>query len=389
MNIHEYQAKEIVKSFGVNVPVGVALEDLSDGAVERAVDKVGLPCVIKAQIHAGGRGKGGGVKVAKTKEEARRIANQIMGMRLVTHQTSPEGRLVRRILIEEALPIANEFYLGMAIDRESARVTVMVSEEGGVEIEELAAKTPEKIMKIALDPALGLMPSQARALAFFLRLEGDAHKECARLIGALYKVFVEKDLSLIEINPLARLDSGATLALDCKMNFDSNALYRQKDVVGYRDLDEEDELEIEASKSSLSYIRLDGDIGCMVNGAGLAMATMDIIKLEGGEPANFLDVGGGASEEQIESAFKIIQADRGVKAIFINIFGGILRCDRLATGLVNAARSSGLAIPVVLRMEGTNVELGRKILKESELDFILADSARDGALKAVAAAKGK
>ncbi len=385
MKIHEYQAKEILRTFGVPVPEGVTTNDAGESTITDIVEKLGLPIVVKAQIHAGGRGKGGGVKVAKTVEEACEYAKDILGMNLVTHQTGPEGKTVHTLLLEEGMDIARELYIGIVIDRETSKVAFMASEEGGMEIEQVAADTPEKIMKVWVDPTCGLMPSQARELAFFLNLEGDAFKAGVKFVMALYKVFVEKDADLAEINPLVVTGDNKVLALDCKMNFDGNALYRQPDVVAYRDLNEEEELEIEASKHDLNYIKLDGSIGCMVNGAGLAMATMDIIKIEGSEPANFLDVGGGASEEQIESAFKIILADSSVRGIFINIFGGILRCDRLAKGVVNAARKINVKIPVVIRMEGTNVEEGRKILEESGFDFIVADGMKDGAKKAVSA----
>ncbi|MDH5677932.1 MAG: ADP-forming succinate--CoA ligase subunit beta [Nitrospinota bacterium] len=383
MKIHEYQAKEILEKFKVPVPKGRVVADVAD--VKAVVDELGLPVVVKAQIHAGGRGKGGGVKVAKTLEAAQEAFKSIHGMNLITHQTSPEGQKVRTVLVEEGMNIAKELYIGIVLDRETDRVCFMASEEGGMEIEEVAAKTPEKIMKEWVDPVLGLMPAQARKLAFFLNLPPEAMRDAVGFLLNLYKAFIAKDCSLAEINPLVLTAENKILALDCKMNFDDNALFRQKDVVEYRDLAEEEELEIEASKYSLNYIKLDGSIGCMVNGAGLAMATMDIIKISGGEPANFLDVGGGASEEQIENAFKIILADSSVKGIFINIFGGILRCDRLANGVVNAARKINVSVPVVIRMEGTNVAEGKKILKESGFNFILADNMRDGAEKAVAA----
>ena len=385
MKIHEYQGKEILKKFGVPTPTGMITQDVSEAAIKKIVDELGLPVVVKAQIHAGGRGKGGGVKVAKTEAEAHQYAKDILGMNLVTHQTGPEGQKVSSLLIEEGMDIARELYLGVVIDRETSRACIMASEEGGMEIEQVAEETPEKIMKVWVDPVTGLMPSQAREVAFFLNLEGDALKAGVKFVMALYKAFEAKDADLAEINPLVVLSDNRVLALDCKMNFDSNALYRQKDVLACRDLAEEEELEIEASKYDLNYIKLDGNIGCMVNGAGLAMATMDIIKLEGGEPANFLDVGGGASEEQIENAFRIILADESVKGIFINIFGGILRCDRLANGVVNAAKKINVTIPVVIRMEGTNVEEGQKILEASDFDFIVASGMRDGAQKAVAA----
>jgi len=385
MKIHEFQAKEILEKFGVPVPKGMVATDAH--SVKTIVDELGLPVVVKAQIHAGGRGKGGGVKVAKTLDEAQDAFKAIMGMQLVTHQTGPEGQKVRTVLIEEGMDIARELYVGVVLDRERDRVCLMVSEEGGMEIEEVAAESPEKIKKEWIDPVLGIMPAQARKLAFFLNLPPEAMKEAVKFINNLYKAFVAKDCSLAEINPLVVTGDNRVIALDCKMNFDDNALFRQPDVVEFRDLNEEEDLEIEASKFDLNYIKLDGDIGCMVNGAGLAMATMDIIKLSGGEPANFLDVGGGASEEQIENAFRIILADKNVKGIFINIFGGILRCDRLANGVVNAARKINVEAPVIIRMEGTNVAEGKKILRESEFDFTVAEGMRDGAEKVVAAVK--
>jgi succinyl-CoA synthetase beta subunit len=384
MKIHEYQAKEILRKFGVPTPKGRAITSADD--VKSVVDELGsLPVVVKAQIHAGGRGKAGGVKVVKTLEEAQAFAKKLLGSTLVTHQTGPEGRVVHTLLIEEGMKIVKELYIGVVVDRGTSRSCFMVSEEGGMEIEEVAAKTPEKIMKQWIDPSLGLMPSQAREMAFFLNVPPEAFKETVDFIIKLYKAFEAKDCSMAEINPLVLTADNRVLALDCKMSFDDNAMFRQKDVVGYRDLNEEAELEIEASKHSLNYIKLDGNIGCMVNGAGLAMATMDIIKLSGGEPANFLDVGGGASEEQIESAFRIILADKNVKCIFINIFGGILRCDRLANGVVSAARKINVETPVVIRMEGTNVDEGKRILRESGFNFIVAGGMRDGAEKAVTA----
>jgi succinyl-CoA synthetase beta subunit len=385
MNVHEYQAKEIIRGYKVPTLLGRFTQDASEATVKNIVDELGLPVVVKAQIHAGGRGKGGGVKLAKTLEEAQRFAKEILGMQLVTHQTGPEGKKVNGLLIESGCAIKRELYLGVVIDREKSRPCIMVSEEGGVEIEEVAAHTPEKIMKVWVDPVVGLMPCQARELAFFLNLDGEAFKAGVKFIMAFYKAFEAKDCSLAEVNPLVETAAGEIVALDCKMNFDGNALFRHQDVVECRDLSEEEDLEIEASRFDLNYIKLDGNIGCMVNGAGLAMGTMDIIKISGGEPANFLDVGGGASEEQIENAFRIILADPSVKCIFINIFGGILRCDRLANGVVNAARKIDVRIPVVIRMEGTNVEQGRTILAESGFNFIVAEGMKDGAEKAVAA----
>ncbi|MBI4667438.1 MAG: ADP-forming succinate--CoA ligase subunit beta [Nitrospinae bacterium] len=383
MKIHEFQAKEILRNFGVPTPKGKVATRVEE--IDAIVSELGLPVVVKAQIHAGGRGKAGGVKLAKTLEDARSIAKELIGKTLVTHQTGPEGREVKTLLVEEGMTIVRELYMGIVVDRETSRPCFMVSEEGGMEIEEVAAKTPEKIMKVWIDPAVGLMPSQARDMAFFLNLPQEVFKPGVDFILKLYKAFEAKDCSMAEINPLVITGDNRVLALDCKMNFDDNALFRQKDVVAYRDLNEEAELEIEASKYSLNYIKLDGNIGCMVNGAGLAMATMDIIKLAGGEPANFLDVGGGATEEQIENAFRIILADPHVKGIFINIFGGILRCDRLANGVVSAARKINVSAPVVIRMEGTNVAEGKKILEESGFNFIVAEGMRDGAAKAVAA----
>ncbi|VAX20479.1 Succinyl-CoA ligase [ADP-forming] beta chain [hydrothermal vent metagenome] len=385
MNIHEYQGKEILRKFGVPTPKGSVLNDAND--VKAIVDELGLPVVVKAQIHAGGRGKGGGVKLAKTLEEAQEAVKSILGMNLVTHQTGPEGKKVNTVLIEEGMDIAKELYIGIVIDREQEKACVMVSEEGGMEIEEIAENSPEKIMKEWVDPTMGLMPSQARKLAFFLNLPPEGFKAAVGFLLKLYKAFEAKDCSLAEINPLVVTGDNKVIALDCKMNFDSNALFRQKDVVECRDLSEEEELETEASKYDLNYIKLDGSIGCMVNGAGLAMATMDIIKISGGEPANFLDVGGGASEEQIENALRIILADESVQGIFINIFGGILRCDRLANGVVNAAGKINIKVPVVIRMEGTNVDEGKKILEDSGFDFTVASGMRDGAEKVVAAVK--
>ncbi|VAX25351.1 Succinyl-CoA ligase [ADP-forming] beta chain [hydrothermal vent metagenome] len=385
MNIHEFQAKEILRKYNVPVPKGRIATDASN--VKSIVDELGLPVVVKAQIHAGGRGKGGGVKLAKTLNEAEEAFKSIFGMSLVTHQTGPEGKKVHTVLIEEGVDIAKELYIAVALDREKSRPAIMASEEGGMEIEEVAAKSPEKIMKEWIDPALGVMPSQARKLAFFLNLPSEAIKPATGFIMSLYKAFEGNDCSLAEVNPLVLTSGNKIIALDCKMNFDDNALFRQKDVVACRDLNEEEELETEASKYDLNYIKLDGNIGCMVNGAGLAMATMDIIKLSGGEPANFLDVGGGASEEQIENAFRIILADKSVQGIFINIFGGILRCDILANGVVNAARKIKVKAPVVIRMEGTNVEEGKRILSESDFNFIVAEGMGDGAKKVVEAVK--
>ncbi len=384
MKIHEFQAKEILHQFGVPIPRGHVVDEKVN-SIEGIVNELGLPVVVKAQIHAGGRGKGGGVKVTTSTEEAEKAFQSIMGMTLVTHQTDEKGQVVRTVLVEEGMDISLELYIGIVLDREKSKACIMVSEEGGMEIEEVAEETPEKIMKEWVDPVIGIMPAQARALAFFLNLPSECIREAVSFIMKLYKTFEANDCSLAEINPLVITTENKVIALDCKMNFDDNAMFRHKDVVEYRDLHEEEELEIEASRYDLNYIKLDGNIGCMVNGAGLAMATMDIIKLSGGEPANFLDVGGGASEEQIENAFRIILADDNVKGIFINIFGGILRCDRLATGVVNAARKQKVMVPVVIRMEGTNVEDGNRILEESGFDFTIASGMRDGAEKVVAA----
>ncbi len=386
MKIHEYQAKAILARHGVPVPRG----EVVTGATEAAAvsRKLGGPVsVVKAQIHAGGRGKGGGVKLAKSPEEAQRLAGDMLGMTLVTHQTGPEGRVVKRVLIEEGLDIARELYLGMVIDRSTEKIVVMVSSEGGMEIEKVAAESPEKIFKEYIEPGVGLQNFQAQKLAFALNLEGPSVRKAVKMMGALYNAFVASDASLLEINPLIVTKGGDLLALDAKMNFDDNALYRHPEVAELRDLNEEEPLEIEASKYSLNYIKLDGNIGCMVNGAGLAMATMDIIKLAGGEPANFLDVGGGANAEQIRNAFKILMSDKAVQAVLINIFGGILRCDILAEGVIAAVKELHVGVPVVVRMEGTNVERGKQMLKESGLKFQTADTMSEAAQKVVAAAK--
>lgn len=383
MKIHEYQGKQILEKYGVAVPKGRATDKL--GEVEAIAKGLGTPkVVVKAQIHAGGRGKGGGVKVVDV-ADAKTTAEQILGMNLVTHQTGPEGQEVRKILIEEAMDIQKELYIGALVDRAISRPVIMASEAGGMDIEEVAAKTPEKIFKAAIDPAVGIQPYQARQLAFKLKIPKELMRDATSFIVKLVNCFINEDCSLAEINPLILTGDGRVLALDCKMTFDDNAMFRHKDTMEFRDLNEEDPLEIEASKHELNYIKLDGNIGCMVNGAGLAMATMDIIKHTGGEPANFLDVGGGANEDQVESAFNIILADKNVKCVFINILGGILRCDRLATGVVNAAKKVDVGIPIVIRMEGTNMDEGRAILKESGMAFILAEGMRDGAEKAVAA----
>ncbi|TQS75573.1 ADP-forming succinate--CoA ligase subunit beta [Ornithinibacillus gellani] len=382
MNIHEYQGKEILRNYGVKVPNGHVAYTV-DEAVE-AAEKLGTDvAVVKAQIHAGGRGKAGGVKVAKNKEEVRTYADEILGKVLVTPQTGPEGKEVKRLLIEEGCDIKKEYYLGLVLDRATSRVVMMGSEEGGTEIEEVAAATPEKIFKEVIDPVLGLSAFQARRLAFNINIPAELVNKAVKFMLGLYRAFVEKDCSIAEINPLVTTGDGEVMALDAKLNFDDNALYRQKDVMEYRDLDEEDEKEIEASKHDLSYVSLDGNIGCMVNGAGLAMATMDIIKHYQGDPANFLDVGGGATAEKVTEAFKIILADEHVKGIFVNIFGGIMKCDVIAEGVVEATKQVGLNIPLVVRLEGTNVKLGKQILDESGLNITSADSMADGAQKIV------
>lgn len=387
MKIHEYQAKELFQKYGVPIPrgkVAFTTEEVKAAASELA----SFPVVIKAQIHAGGRGKGGGVKLAKTAGEVEQAASSILGMTLVTHQTGPEGRLVRKVLVEEGLAIEKELYLGMLPDRSSANVTIMVSEAGGMDIEEVAAKTPEKIIKVQVNPLLGLEAFQARKLAYGLNLTPELVKLFAPMATKLYKLFSDYDCSLVEINPLIITKDKNILALDAKVNFDDNALFRHKDIQVYRDLDEEDPAEVEASKYNLNYIKMDGNIGNMVNGAGLAMATMDIIKLAGAEPANFLDVGGGASEEMVENGFRIILSDPSVKGVFINIFGGILRCDVLAQGVVAAAKKVDVRVPVVIRMEGTNVERGRQILEESGLNLTTAKDLTDAAQKVATIAKG-
>ena len=384
MKIHEYQGKELFRKYNVPVPNGILIHDKSE-AVQAAV-KIGTPVVVvKAQIHAGGRGKGGGVKLAKSPQEAEKYAGDILGMTLVTHQTGPEGRLVNKVLIEEGMEIVKELYISLLVDRETSRVMIMASEAGGMEIEEVADSEPEKIISEIVDPIVGVKPYLARKIAFALNLKGEPLKKAIPFIINLYECFVKEDLSMLEINPLVITGDDRILALDAKIDIDDNALGRHKDTQGFRDLEEEDPNEIEASKYNLNYIQLDGNIGCMVNGAGLAMATMDIIKHSGGEPANFLDVGGGANEEQIENAFRILVSDDKVKAIFINIFGGILRCDILAAGVVAAAKKLGLKIPVVVRMEGTNMEEGHKILKDSGLNFLIGNGMKDGAKKAVQA----
>jgi succinyl-CoA synthetase beta subunit len=384
MNIHEYQAKALLKDYGVAVLRGQVAYTPDDA--EAAARELGGPVwVVKAQIHAGGRGKGGGVKLARSVEEVRQLAGQMLGMTLVTHQTGPAGRQVRRVYVEDGCEIARELYLGVVIDRTASRVTFMASTEGGVEIEEVAAKTPDKIIKIAIDPATGFQPFHGRQIAFGLGLEGKQVSNAVGFIRGLYRAFTELDASLVEINPLVVTAGGELVALDAKMNFDSNALYRQSRVVELRDLDEEDPHEIEASRHELNYIKLDGNIGCMVNGAGLAMATMDIIKLYGGAPANFLDVGGGATKERVTAAFKLLLSDPKVEGVLINIFGGIMRCDVIAEGVVAAAREVNLDVPLVVRLEGTNVDLGKQILGDSGLAITAANDLADAAEKVVAA----
>lgn len=381
MKIHEYQGKEILKKYGVPVPKGAVADNPSDA--KKIAESLGGTVVVKAQIHAGGRGKGGGVKLVKNPEEAEKAAQEIIGMTLVTHQTGPEGRLVKKVLVEEGMEIKKELYLGITIDRAVSQPVIMASEAGGMDIEEVAAKTPEKILKEAIDPAVGILPYQVRKLAFGLNTDPALIREMTSFINKLYNAFKGEDSSMVEINPLVITGDGRILALDAKISFDDNALYRHKDIIELRDLDEEEQLEIEASAHNLNYIKLDGNIGCMVNGAGLAMATMDIIKLSGGEPANFLDVGGGADEEMIENAFRILLSDKKVKGVFINIFGGILRCDILAKGIVQAAKHLNIQIPVVVRMEGTNVDQGKEILKSSGLDLISEIGMKNGAERIV------
>ncbi|MDW7710919.1 MAG: ADP-forming succinate--CoA ligase subunit beta [Deferrisomatales bacterium] len=388
MNIHEYQAKQVLQKYGVPVPRGVVCSTADEA--EAAAKDLGTPVVVvKAQIHAGGRGKAGGVKVVKSPAEARAAASGILGRTLVTHQTGPQGKEVLKVYVEEGRDIARELYLGMVIDRATGLATLMASTEGGMEIEEMAAKTPEKILKQAVDPAAGFQPFHARKLAYGLGLEGDALKNGQKFMAALYRAFLETDASMLEINPLVVTKQGDVLALDAKMNFDNNALFRHKDLAALRDETEEDPRELEASKFDLSYISLDGSIGCMVNGAGLAMATMDIIKLHGAAPANFLDVGGGASAEQVTNAFRLILSDANVKAVLVNIFGGIMRCDTIAEGIIAAAKTVHLDRPLVVRLQGTNVDLGRKMLAESGLPIITAETMSEAAEKVVAAAKAK
>jgi succinyl-CoA synthetase beta subunit len=381
MNIHEYQGKAVLKKYGVAVPNGRVAFSV-DEAVSIA-EELGGKAVVKAQIHAGGRGKAGGVKLGKSLEEVRTYAEQILGMTLVTHQTGPEGKVVNRLLIEELTDIKKEYYIGLVVDRATNSVVMMASEEGGTEIEEVAEHTPEKIFKEAIDPAVGLLSFQARKLAYAINIPNELVNQAVKFMTALYKAFVDNDASIAEINPLVVTGDGKVIALDAKLNFDSNALYRHKDIQELRDIEEEDPKEIEASKFDLTYIALEGNIGCMVNGAGLAMATMDTIQHFGGTPANFLDVGGGATTEKVTAAFKIILSDANVQGILVNIFGGIMKCDTIAEGVVTAAREVGLDKPLVVRLEGTNVDLGKKILNESGLNIVAADSLADAAQKIV------
>lgn len=385
MKIHEHQAKAILAKYGVPVPRGKVAYTVDEAVA--AAEELGGGVVVKAQIHAGGRGKGGGVKLAANPQETREKAEKILGMTLVTHQTGPEGRLVQRLLIEEQLPIDKELYVGIVLDRVTGKLVFMASSEGGMEIEEVAATHPEKILKETIEPGMGLQAYQARNLAFGMGVPATSVNSAVATMTALAKAYEAMDASMAEINPLILCKDGRVVALDAKITIDDNAMYRHKDFAELRDLNEEDPLEIEASKYNLNYIKLDGNVACMVNGAGLAMATMDIVKYAGGEPANFLDVGGGANKEQIRNAFRILTSDPGVKAILINVFGGILRCDLLANGVVEAARELGVTIPIVVRMEGTNVELGKQILKDSGLNFGLADGMKDAAEKVVALAK--
>jgi succinyl-CoA synthetase beta subunit len=386
MNIHEYQAKSVLRKFGVAVPDG-GVAYTADEAEKVAKGLGGPVWVVKAQIHAGGRGKAGGVKVVKSLGDVKKSADDMLGMTLVTHQTGPQGKEVQRIYVEDGCDIARELYLGILVDRVTSRVTLMASTEGGMEIEEVAAKTPEKIMRLAIDPVMGLQPFHARRLAYGLGLEDDQVRSAVKFLTGMYKAFIQLDASIVEINPLVVTGAGEVVALDAKMNFDDNALYRHKDILELRDESEEDPTELEAAKFDLNYIKLDGNIGCMVNGAGLAMATMDIIKLYGGAPANFLDVGGGASKERVTAAFKLILSDANVEALLVNIFGGIMRCDVIADGIVAAAREISLHVPLVVRLAGTNVERGKAILEDSGLPIIAADDLADAAEKAVKAAR--
>ncbi len=389
MKIHEYQGKEILKKYGVPVPRGQVAFSVEE-AIEAAkiIGGESGRVVVKAQIHAGGRGKGGGVKLANNLEEAKKHINDIFGMQLVTHQTGPEGKEVKRLLIEEVGSIAHEYYLGMVIDREAQRVTIMASTEGGMDIEEVAAKTPEKILKVVIDPAVGIQPYQVRQLFYGLKLPKSASKDAHKVITGCYNAFMNEDASLLEINPLVLTEDGGLVALDAKINFDGNALFRHPDILEMRDLEEENPHEIKAAEYGLSYIKLDGNIGCLVNGAGLAMSTMDIIKHHGGEPANFLDVGGSATQEAVTEGFKIILSDPKVKGILVNIFGGIMKCDIIAGAVIGAAKEIGINVPLVVRLEGTNVEQGRKMLEESDVSLIRAGDMNDAAKKIVDAVKG-
>lgn len=387
MKIHEYQAKEILRKYNVAVPEGKVAFSVEEAKYIAQNEVNSNVWVVKAQIHAGGRGKGGGVKVAKSLQEVEDYSNQILGMNLVTHQTGPEGKVVKRLLIEQGVNIEKEFYVGITLDRAISKNVIMVSTEGGMEIEKVAAESPEKIIKEAVEPGISLQQNQARKLAYALGLEGTQHKNAVKFLISLYQAYVKSDCSLAEINPLVVTKEGAVIALDAKMNFDDNALFRHPDILEYRDLDEEDPLEIEASKFNLNYIKLDGNVGCMVNGAGLAMATMDIIKLAGGEPANFLDVGGGANKTTVANGFKIILSDPNVKAILINIFGGIVRCDRVAQGVIDAAKEMDIHVPIVVRLEGTNAKEAGVLLNESGLNFEVAGSLKDAADKVTAVLK--
>ncbi len=390
MNIHEYQAKQILGKFGVAVPKGkIAFTPAEAEEISKEFlgEGKGSVCAVKAQIHAGGRGKAGGVKLAKSREDVKRFATELLGKVLVTHQTGPVGKEVKKILIEEGCQIDTELYLGMVVDRATHKVAIMASSEGGVEIEEVAARSPEKILKEFVDPAVGLIPFQARKLAFALGIDKTLVNKAVKFMTGLYNAFVSCDCSMAEINPLVLTKGGDIIALDAKISFDDNSLFRHKDIEGMRDLDEEDPKEVEASRYSLNYVSLDGSIGCMVNGAGLAMATMDMIKLSGGSPANFLDVGGGANKEQVTAAFKIIMSDPNVKAVLVNIFGGIMRCDIIAEGIIAAAKDVGIKVPLVVRLQGTNVEQGRKLLADSGLNIITAERMDEAAQKAVVAAK--
>jgi len=386
MNIHEYQAKQLLQEYGVSVPRGSVVYT-GDEAAKAAADLGGSVWVIKAQIHAGGRGKGGGVKVVHSLEDVKNITNELIGMNLVTHQTGPEGREVKRVYVEEGCDIRRELYLGILIDRVTSHITIMTSTEGGMEIEEVAADSPEKIIRVEIDPLYGIQPFHAREIAFGLGLEGDQVRSAVKFIIGIYNAFTDLDASILEINPLVVTGTGEIMALDAKMNFDDNALFRHEKVLKLRDEDEEDPRELEAAKHELNYITLEGNIGCMVNGAGLAMATMDIIKLYGGMPANFLDVGGGATKERVTTAFKLILSDPNVEAILVNIFGGIMRCDVIAEGVIAAAREVSLDVPLVVRLAGTNVDVGKKILEESGLPIVSADNLADSAEKVVRAAK--